>query len=137
MAKKIVGGIYYLKVWQGDTQREQFKIYVYICEINGKPVFVKVNSKYYSWTVQTTIYKKDYPNIDIIQEEKSFIDCARPIRGISLYDFDSKCEKGYQGSLCLLDLINLNITIKTVKTLSPKEKKIIEDTLNKRISELL
>ena len=137
MAKKVVGGIYYFKAWQEDTRRDQFKIYIYLCDIDGCPVFVKVNRKCYSFTTQTTIYKKDYPNNNVIQEEKSYLDCGRLIRGFSLSEFETISEKSYEGDLCLFDLINLNDAIKTVTTLSPKEQRIIEKELDKRIFELI
>lgn len=136
MAQRVVGGIYYFHAWQSVTQQFQFKSYVYLTEMDEIIILVKINSNSFSHIPEVKIFCSDYPAVNVIMYD-CYLDCGRLIKdAISPESFDQLSDDTFRGFIRVDDLREMIKAFNRSRTISPIERQILTNTIEKRILEL-
>jgi hypothetical protein len=136
MVQRVVGGIYYFIAWQSLAQMNQYKSYVYLCELDGNILLAKINSKSFPHTTQIKIFQSAYREVNVIMRD-CYLDCGRLIKdAITPALFDQLPEDTFRGFIRVDDLRAMLAAFTRSRTLSLIEKRIVVDSIQNRIFEL-
>ena len=128
------GGIYYFTSQLQFNDNPLLKILIYICEINGSPVFAKINTDSYHPRDEVDIKKANYPTNNTIMYD-CYLDCSRLIRNnITISDFLCLPSSCFRGKLTTNDLREAKERFRLAKTISNNDKSIITAAIDKQLN---